>query len=233
MLKFSIFITMEPFYQSELKDIRNKLIIMGEMCIEVVQLAMQSLENNDTELAVKVRKMDDDIDELEMVIDNGCVRYLTLRSPVASDVRFLILAMRACHDFERIGDEATTIVKRVQHLNESMPSKDYQHIPKINTMVLEQLDAAMHSFVKNNTDMALTVPPKDAEIDRLNKENYQYFLAKASEPDLEINTYFDFIFISKALERIGDHATNFAEEVIYLIEGNDIRHSDAVKRAES
>jgi len=223
---------MEPFYQSELKDIRNKLTMMGEKCIEVVRISMQSVENNDTELATKVRKMDDAIDELEVTIDNDCVRYLTLRSPVASDVRFLILAMRACHDFERIGDEATTIAKRVLHLNKRFPSTDHHHILKIDKLVLEQLDAAMHSFIHNDTKEALAVPKKDREIDRLNKENYKYFLQKAGEPDLEVNTYFDFIFISKALERIGDHATNIAEEVVYYIEGEDIRHTDIAKRAE-
>ena len=221
---------MKPFYQSELNDIRNKLVIMGEKCIEAVRLAIQSLEDKAPELAERVLEMDDAIDQLEVGIDNDCVQYLTLRAPVAKDVRFLILAMRTCHDFERIGDEATTIARRVLHLNESVLSEDYQHIPQISRLVIEQLNAAMHSFVHKDANEALAVPTKDGEIDRLNKQNYKYFLGKAGEPGLKINTYFDFIFISKALERIGDHATNIAEEVVYLIEGDVIRHTPIAKR---
>jgi phosphate transport system protein len=104
---------MQHFYESELNAICDKLLLMGRRSVELTRSAMQALEERDDDRARAVLKADDEIDALEKEIDNACVRYISLRGPVASDVRLLTLAMKACHDLERIGDEACSIAKRV------------------------------------------------------------------------------------------------------------------------
>lgn len=226
----TICIFMKPFYQSELKDIRGHIVLMGEKCIEIVRAALQALEEHNPELAHKVRDMDNDIDDLELQIDAEAARYFTLRSPVAKDVRLLTLAMKSSHDLERIGDEATSIAKRVIKMSSNAPVKNRKYVDKMGLLVLEQLGNALDCFINGNAEKAYGVPKSDKVIDDLNRDNYAYFTESARENTDTLQQYIEMIFVSKSLERIGDHATNIAEEVIYLVEGDDIRHTDATKR---
>ncbi len=222
---------MHPFYQSELKEIRQNLVLMGERAIEVVRLAVQSLIESEPDISDRVIVMDDRIDELELAIDSEAIRYISLRSPVASDLRLLTMAMKACHDLERIGDEATTIAKYSKQIQSKLPAKHFYGIPAMSELVIDQLRNALDSFIGEDAEIAHSVPQKDRLIDELHRDNYTALIAAVRENAELAEQSIELIFISKALERIGDHATNVAEDVIYLLEGDDVRHTEAVKRS--
>ncbi|MEM8549784.1 MAG: phosphate signaling complex protein PhoU [Verrucomicrobiota bacterium] len=223
---------MHPFYQSELKQISQNLVLMGEKAIEVVRLAVKSLIEKDTSIADEVVKMDDRIDELELAIDSEAIRYISLRSPVASDLRLLTMAMKACHDLERVGDEATTIAKYSKLVQAKVPPKQLYGIPAMSELVITQLRTAMDSFISEDAQVAFSVPQKDRLIDDLHRDNHRSFATAIREHAEMAEQSIELIFISKALERIGDHATNIAEDVIYLLQGDDVRHTEAVKRSD-
>jgi len=222
---------MHPFYQSELKEIRQNLVLMGERAVEVVRLAVQALIEGDPDMSDRVVVMDDRIDELELAIDSEAIRYISLRSPVASDLRLLTMAMKACHDLERIGDEATTIAKYGKQIQSKLPAKHFYAIPSMADLVIEQLRNALDSFISEDAEVAFSVPQKDRLIDELHRDNYTALTAAIRENPELTEQSIELIFISKALERIGDHATNVAEDVIYLLQGDDVRHTEAVKRS--
>ncbi|MGE9292334.1 phosphate signaling complex protein PhoU [Ruficoccus sp. ZRK36] len=227
----AIYTFMHPFYQVELKQIRQNLVLMGERAIEVVRFSVQALVEGNPSLSDKVIEMDDRIDELELSIDSEAIRYISLRSPVASDLRLLTMAMKACHDLERVGDEATTIAKYARRMHENYPPRNLYAVPQMAEKVIEQLRNAMDSFIGEDAEVAYSVPKQDREIDDLHRQNYRELTdAIRKTPELT-EQLIEMIFISKALERIGDHATNVAEDVIYLLEGDDVRHTEAVKRS--
>jgi phosphate transport system protein len=222
---------MKRYFHHELEELRKHLILMGERTIDSVRLSMQALLADDVSTAGSVIALDDEIDRLEVLIDAECVRYITLRGPVASDVRLITVAMKAGHELERAGDEATSIAKRARKLAEYGKVDDFFNIPRMGDLALEQLRDAMDSFISEDVDKALTVPRQDKEVDDLNRDNYVKLTDKISgHPDTS-HPSIELIFISKSLERIADHATNIAEEVVFLLKGADVRHTAEVKRS--
>ncbi|WP_269539162.1 phosphate signaling complex protein PhoU [Cerasicoccus fimbriatus] len=223
---------MQHFYESELEDIRRKLVLMGEKCMDISRLALKSLEDNDLSIAQRVLGMDDEIDELELQIDAEAVRYLSLRAPVATDVRMLTICMKGCHDLERVGDEASSIAKRVRRLaRQGRPIGDLAGIPQMTDMVVELLRKSIDCFVNEDYDLALSLPELDRKVDDLNRANFDMLMSRSADDGNYVSIGVELIFISKSLERIGDHAVNLGEEVAYLIKAKDIRHSDLVRRA--
>ncbi len=222
--------TMKRYFHQELDDLRKHLIIMGERTIDSVRLAMQSLLADDLSTAGQVIALDDEIDRLEVLIDSECVRYITLRQPMAQDVRLMTVAMKANHELERAGDEATAIAKRARRLAEFGKVEDFYNIPRMGDLALEQLRDAMDAFIAEDLEKARLVPRRDKEVDDLNRDNYVKLTDKiSSNPEIS-RVSIELIFISKSLERIADHATNISEEVIYLLKGEDVRHTPEVKR---
>ncbi|WP_309387099.1 phosphate signaling complex protein PhoU [Cerasicoccus frondis] len=223
---------MQHFYESELEDIRRKLVLMGEKCIDIVRLSLRALEENDISLAQRVLGMDDEIDELELQIDGEAVRYLSLRAPVATDVRMLTICMKGCHDLERVGDEASSIAKRVRRLaRQGRTIGDLAGIPQMTDMVVEILRKSLDSFINESYDEAISLPDLDRKVDDINRANFDMLLSRSAEDAKYVTVGVELIFISKSLERIGDHAVNIGEEVAYLIKAKDIRHTDLVRRA--
>lgn len=222
---------MKRFFEQELKVLRSHLVQMGQMAVEQVKAAVGALENHDAELAAKVRAGDDELDRLEMEIDAEATRYMSLRSPVGGDLRLLIVAIKAGHDLERVGDEAANIAKRVQKRAGPVPSNmlptDLQQMSK---MVLEMLQDALDALLQGDTEKALSVCRRDETVDELNKRVYRLLTAQMIDQPQIVPVALEWILSSKAIERIGDHATNVAEEVVFLLRGEDIRHSGAVKK---
>lgn len=222
---------MNPFFERELNDVRSKLVLMGEKSIEIVRLALEALVTEEPALSRQVIEMDDAIDLLEKEIDSDCIRYISLRAPVASDLRLLAVSMKACHDLERVGDEASSIAKRTIRLLRLGPVSDLFGISPMGEMVVKQLREALDSFIEEDLKKAFQVPMKDRKVDDINRDNFQILADTVkSKPD-SVEQAMELIFISKSLERIGDHATNIAEDVIYLLEGDDIRHTKATQRS--
>ena len=221
---------MHHYYESELQRICDKLLLMGQKSIEAVRSAMNALEANDGEMATRVILLDDELDQFEKAIDGECVRYISLRGPVASDVRLLTLAMKACHDLERVGDEASSIAKRVPAVNGGRAIRfQSDYLPRLTDAVLAQLQQAITCFINRDLSDAYAVTLSDKEIDELHRTHMRTVIARAEAEIGGLQDMVDIVFISKSLERVGDHAKNVAEEVIYLLEGEDVRYTDRVR----
>jgi phosphate transport system protein len=221
---------MKRFFDAELETFRSQLILMGETAIEQVRGAMKALVESDPKLADRVIADDNRLDKLEVEIDDEAVRYMNLRAPIASDLRLVIVGMKASHDLERVGDEATSIAKRAIRLSAEPPLKPYIDLPAMATMAMEMLRDALDCFLQVDEAKAIAICKRDADVDKLNRQLYRELTSFMVEKPETISRAIELMFISKSVERIADHATNIAEEMIYLSHGKDVRHSDEVKK---
>jgi phosphate transport system protein len=223
---------MKRFFDAELESFRSKLLQMGERSIEQARMAMRSLTESDIALADKVIAADDEIDRLEVMIDDEAIRYMTLRGPVASELRLVVVGMKASHDLERVGDEATSIARRSRKLAIEPRLELYADLPRMNNIALEMLRDALDCFVQEDEEKALGVIRRDPQVDNLNRLLYRRLTSYMIERPDTIARALELMFISKSVERIADHATNIAEEMVFLAGGQDIRHSDIGKGSE-
>jgi phosphate transport system protein len=224
---------MKRFFDSELDTLRSHLVQMGEKSIEQVRLAMRAVVDADPELARQVRAGDDALDRLEVLIDEEGVRYMSLRNPIATDLRLVVVGMKAGHDLERVGDEANNIAKRAIRLASEPPLKRYVDLPRMAVIAQEMLRDALDCFLQHDNEKALAVIRRDQEVDDLNKRIYRELSTFMAEQPETISRALELMFIAKSLERIADHATNIAEEMVYLAKGEDIRHLDELKKTPS
>ena len=220
---------MQRFFDSELEAFRSNLVLMGEIAIRQVDNAVKALVAGDIRAAEAVVQADDELDQLEVLIDEEAVRYMNLRAPVATDLRLAIVGMKASHDLERVGDEATSIARRAIRLSAEPPLKPYIDIPRMTDIALAMLRDSLDCFLHGDKEKALAVCRRDAEVDLINKQLYRELSSFMIEDPKTTTRALELMFISKSLERIADHATNIAEETIYLAKGEDIRHTAAVK----
>jgi phosphate transport system protein len=221
---------MRRFFDTELETLRSHLILMGETAILQVRHALKALVEANISQAEQVIAADDKLDELEVKIDNEGVRFMSLRAPVASDLRLVIVGMKTGHDLERVGDEATSIAKRAIRLAAEPPLKPYIDIPRMANIALEMLRDALDCLLQGDEAKALAVCKRDLEVDNINRQLYRELTSFMVEKPETISRAIELMFISKSLERIADHATNVAEETIYLMRGKDVRHTDEVKK---
>jgi len=216
---------MQRFFHDELRQLRDDLILMGERSLDMTRLAMQALETGDDKLALQVRGMDDGVDELEKQVDREIMRYLTLFGPMGSDVRLLLAARDIGHDLERIADEASVIAKRILVISQRGPLKSLLHVPNEGRLAIEVLRLALDGFIEGDLAKAKLVLERDAEIDQLNRKNYEALFGRSGDTAKVSASNVELIFISKALERIGDHSKNISEQVIFILSGEDVRHT--------
>lgn len=211
---------MKRYFHSELESIRAKLILIGEKASEAGRVAVDGFLQNDLDLVEKAAGMDDAIDQLEIEIDNDSVRYITLRSPMSSDVRLIMVAIKASHDLERAGDEAHSIAKKTRNIlrrDGRVPNTAY--IEPMGELALRMMRDAITCLVEEDLQKARGIILRDQQVDQLNRENFELLSAKMSS-DASVNaSCVETILISKSIERIADHAKNLAEEVIYLLTG--------------
>lgn len=220
---------MQRFFHSELQNFRTILALMGERSVESVRSAVRSLREHDFQLAEEVLRQDTEIDQLEMKIDAEALRYLTLRSPVAQDLRLIMVGMKMGHDLERVGDEACSIAKRTKRVCLAHPVPSMGRIPEMSELALTLLREAIDSFLDGQENAARAILPRDKEVDALNRQiATELSLSIQKNPQIT-PIVLDLIFVAKSLERIADHATNIAEEVIFLRKGWDVRHLAEMK----
>jgi phosphate transport system protein len=217
-------------FEQELAQLQEKLLAMAVAAGTAVQRAITALTERDANLAAKVKKEDTTLDQFEIAIDELAIQLLA-RAPLASHLRFITFAMKISHDLERAGDEATTIARRAIELNQEPQLKPYVDIPRMARLALEMLNEAMASFVERGASRARAVIPRDKEVDVLNKQLHRELASFMVEDPATITRSLHLMVVSKSLERIADHATNIAEEVVYLCEGHDIRHDPQIKRS--
>ena len=210
--------------QRELNRLKKRILSLGAMVEERVRMAMKAIETRDGELAKKIIDKDYEIDEAEIEIEEECLKILALHQPVAVDLRFLSAVIKINNDLERIGDEAVNIAERVLIIAKRPKldiAFDYSVMAeKTQTMLKCSLDAV----VNMDLDMAVKVCISDDEIDDLQNKAYDVIKQAIKDNPERIAYLINLLLISRHLERIADHATNIAEEVVYMIEGEIVRH---------
>ena len=217
---------MKRFFDADLEALRTHLLQMGDRAIESTRLAVRALTESDLALADQVIAADDAIDRFEVQIDDEAISYMSLRGPVASELRVVIVGMKASHDLERVGDEATSIARRARRLAIEPPVELYTDIPRMANIALEMVRDSLDCYVQEDEQKALNVIRRDPEVDNLNRLIYRRLTSFMIQNPDTIARALELMFISKSLERIADHATNIAEEMIYLAKGKDVRHTD-------
>jgi len=211
-------------HDNQFAALKEKLLTMSSLAASSVQNSVRALVERNDDLAREVEQADDQLDALEIELDELCIVLLS-RGPVASDLRMITVAMKITHDLERVGDEATTIARRAVDLNKEPQLKPYVDLPRMATMALEMLNDALEAFVSRDTARARSVLPRDKDVDALHKQLQRELVSYMLESPTTITRCLHLMQISKRIERIADHATNIAEEVVYLYEGRDIRHT--------
>ncbi len=224
---------MKRFFDSELETFRSDLLRMGEVAVRQVRDAIQALLTGDARLAERVLAADDELDALEKQIDTEAIRYMNLRGPVATELRLVIVGMKASHDLERVGDEASNICKRTIRLAAEPPLKPYVDLPRMAEIAIQMLRDALECFIQADQEKALAVVRRDKEVDDLNKQLYRELSSYMIEQPGTTTRALELMFISKSIERIADHATNIAEEMVFLNDAQDIRHDESLKKSKA
>jgi phosphate transport system protein len=210
--------------QKEMEKIKKKLLSVGAMVEERIRMSIKAIETWDAELAEEIIKNDYEIDEAEVEVEEECLKILALHQPVAVDLRFLIAVIKINSELERIGDEAVNIANRVRNISKRRKlelSFDFSVMAeKAATMLRLSLDA----LVNLDLDLAFKVLTMDDEVDLMHREIYDRIKEVMSQNPDYVGYLINLYTTSRHLERVGDHSTNIAEEVIYLIEGEIIRH---------
>jgi phosphate transport system protein len=211
-------------YEAELEEIRETLLHMGAKVEEMIDASLQALVKRDSELAQRTIEADHQVNRLEIESDELCLRTLALRQPVASDLRFIASALKLVTDLERIGDLAVNICERVLELNAEPQLKPYIDLPRMAEVAKGMIRDALDAFVKGDVRRADQVIERDKELDGLFVQVTRELLTYMMEDAHSISRGTRLQSIAKYLERVGDHATNLAEMVIFLVMRRDIRH---------
>lgn len=215
---------METHFEHELGSLKEQLLAMASHAEKAVNEAVQALVNRDHDLAVKVRQDDEILDRYEVEIDEQAIAVLS-KAPLASDLRLVTVAMKICQNLERVGDEASKIAKRARDLSEEVPVKVTVDFPGMAGLALGMLKASLDAFVRRDTAAARALIPQDKQVDAVNKAIQAQLVEFMTQNPDTIARCLHLITAAKSLERIADHAKNIAEEVVYLYEAQDIRHT--------
>ena len=208
----------------DLDQLKQKLLTMASHAEIAVNEALRALIERDYDLALRVKESDNVIDHLEVEIDEMAIQLLA-KAPLASDLRLVTVAMKISQNLERVGDEATKIAKRARDLSQEPPVKVVVDLPRMAKLALDMLKAALDAFVNRDPVAARALIPRDKEVDGINKQITNQITQHMVENPDAIKRCLNLITVSRSLERIADHATNVAEEVVYLYEAQDIRHT--------
>jgi phosphate transport system protein len=216
---------MERHRDQDLEQIRKTLLRMGGLVERQIREAMQALVERDAVRADAVIRTDDEVDELQKEIDAQCSQMLALQQPMATDLRFLVATMKITTDLERMGDSAVNVAQAVSVLNEEPPLKPYIDLPRLAQIVQEMVRDSLDSFVRRDARQALDVCKRDDEVDGLYKQLFRELVTYMIEDPKNITRALHLLLIARNYERIADHATNIGEDVVFYVEGRDVRHS--------
>ena len=212
-------------FSRELGKIKKQILSLGAMVEERVRMALNAVEANDAELADRIIKTDYEIDEMEVEIEEECLKVLALHQPVAVDLRFLIAVIKINNDLERIGDQTVNIAERVGVIAKRDLSDFFFDYSAMGEKAQNMLKMSLDGLVNMDYDLAFNVLLMDDEVDKIQREAYDRIKQAMSEHPDKIGYLINLLLISRHIERLADHATNIAEEVIYLIEGEIVRHA--------
>jgi phosphate transport system protein len=215
---------MERHFDHDLSELKQRLLTMASQAETAVNRAIEALTTRNYDLAIQVKQDDEILDRGEVEIDELAIRLLA-KAPLATDLRLVTVAMKISHNLERVGDEAVKIAKRARDLSQEPPVRLNLELPRMAGLALLMLKGALDAFVNRDSAAARAVIPQDTEVDALNKQlNRELTRYMMSDRD-SIPRCISLMIATRSLERIADHATNIAEEVVYLCEAADIRHA--------
>ena len=211
-------------FQEELETLQGRLLEMGGLAEERVRAALQGLVSRDPAAINKVLNGDEPINQLHIEVDNRCFRLLALHQPMATDLRAIVAAVKINTDLERVGDLAVNIAEASNRYIRHAPVKQLIDIPQMSAIAQAMLRDALDSYVRRDTDLAHRVLNEDDRLDSLKTQVFRDLLTYMLENLSTVEPSLDLILVSRHLERIGDHATNIAEDVIFMVSALDVRH---------
>jgi len=211
-------------FEEELQALKNRLLTMGALVEERVHQAVRALIDRRLDEAEAVIAADKEVNDLQIDIDDRCLKLLATQSPLAIDLRLITAAMKINADLERIGDQAVNIAENVIKLLPQPPLKPLIDIPRMAELAQQMTRDALDAFVKKDPALARDVLRRDDEVDNLKDQVFRELLTYMMADPGTIQRALSLILISRNIERIADHATNIAEDVIFLVEAKDVRH---------
>jgi phosphate transport system protein len=224
---------METHFQQELNKLKENLLKMAGLAEQAISNAVEALVQRNTSLAEKTIKEDEKINQMEILIDEWCLKLLALHQPMAADLRFITSAMRINIELERIGDLAVNIAERVISLNREPQLKPYIDIPRMAEITQAMVKDVLDAFVNGDTNLARAVCERDDQVDALNDQVFRELLTYMMADPKTITRAVHLIIVSRCLERIADHTTNIAEGVIFMVKALVIKHHADAKAEET
>jgi phosphate transport system protein len=211
-------------FAQELEELNQAVLQMGGFVESSMHCSVQALQERDERLANRIIEDEPRINQMEMDIDSRVTRLLALQQPVARDLRFLTSVLKINGDLERVGDLAVHIARRTLAMIHRAPMKAVADIPKMASLAEDMLHKSLDAFVKQDAELAASVLPADAEVNELRDRVFAELVqVMQTEPD-NVPSALDLMFVARHLERTADHSTNIAEDVIFLVRGEDVRH---------
>ncbi len=223
---------METHFQQELSRLKEDLLKMAGLAEQAINNAIDALVRRNTALAEKTITEDEKINQMEIKIDEHCLRLLALHQPMAADLRFITSAMRINTELERIGDQAVNIAERVIALNQEPQLKPYIDLPRMAEITQSMVKDVLDAFVNRDPQLARSVCERDDQVDALNDQVFRELLTYMISDPQTITRAVHLIILSRCLERIADHATNIAEGVIFMVKALVIKHRADTKAPE-
>jgi phosphate transport system protein len=214
-------------FQEELDELKSRLLEMGGLAEEQVRLAIAGLVSRDPGALDRVIQGDHPLNSLHIEIDGRCFTLIALHQPMAADLRAIVAAVKINTDLERVGDLAVNIAEAARRYTAHAPVKKLIDIPRMATIAQAMLRDALDAFVRRDTLLAQQVLDEDDKLDSLKTQIFRELLTYMLQDPSTIEPSLDLILISRHLERIGDHATNIAEDVIFMVSARDVRHHAA------
>ena len=216
-------------FDEALSSLRNNVLMMAGLAERTLDRAVKGLLQRDDNLCTTAIADDEEIDQLEKQIDKEGVDVLLRFQPVASDLRRVVAAMKLSPNIERIADQATNIARRARKLNRHPPLPEVEIIVPIQAHAMAMFKDAIDAFVREDVDLGRAVVARDKDLDHMNKMANRRLTDRMAQDPKQLRGYLNLIFISRCLERVGDHATNIAEDAVYAAAAEDIRHQALVQ----
>lgn len=211
-------------FEEELQALKSRLLNMGALVEERVHQAIQALMERRPEATDKIITGDQDVNDLQIEIDDRCLKLLALQQPMATDLRLITAAMKINSDLERIGDQAVNIAENAARVLVHPPLKPLLDLPRMAEITERMTRDSLDAFVRRDPDLARDILARDDEVDALKDQVFRVLLTYMMADPATIERALGLILVSRNLERIADHATNIAEDVIFLVEAKDVRH---------
>jgi phosphate transport system protein len=211
-------------FDEALRSLRNNVLLMSSLTERSLDRAMTGLLHRDDDLCAVAIADDEEIDQLEKQVDKDGIDLLLRFQPVASDLRGVVSAMKLSSNLERMADQATNIARRARKLNQHPPLPEAELLRPMYGHAMAMFKDAIDAYVRANVDLARSVVPRDQALDDMNRMAGRRLTERMAEDPSQLRGYLNLIFVSRCLERVGDHATNMAEDAVYVVAAEDIRH---------